>query len=127
MITKDGPGPLVRIDGKFTAKKYCEIFTTVAVANLQRATTASYAANLQFLKRGTAAPCILPLAISACLVSAPFASNVASAATSPDFVPSDVACQPHQLSDHALSIGATITLVTEPTGLPALIAGRPIG
>ncbi|KAH7956722.1 hypothetical protein HPB52_012203 [Rhipicephalus sanguineus] len=41
---------------------------------------------------------------------APFASNVASAATSPDFVLSDAACQPHQLSDHALSIGATITL-----------------
>ncbi|KAH6936919.1 hypothetical protein HPB50_024082 [Hyalomma asiaticum] len=30
MITKDGLGPLVRIDGKFTANKYCEILTTVA-------------------------------------------------------------------------------------------------
>ncbi|KAH7963495.1 hypothetical protein HPB52_021262 [Rhipicephalus sanguineus] len=36
MITKDGLGPLVRIDGKFTANKYCEILTTVAHRELAK-------------------------------------------------------------------------------------------
>ncbi|KAH6925273.1 hypothetical protein HPB50_003176 [Hyalomma asiaticum] len=35
-ITKDGLGPLVRIDGKFTANKYCEILTTVAHRELAK-------------------------------------------------------------------------------------------
>ncbi|KAL3244266.1 hypothetical protein MRX96_018890 [Rhipicephalus microplus] len=36
MITKDGLGPLVRIDGKFTANKYCEILTPVAHCELAK-------------------------------------------------------------------------------------------
>ncbi|KAH6920626.1 hypothetical protein HPB50_028386 [Hyalomma asiaticum] len=36
MITKDGLGPLVRIDGKFTANKYSKILTTVAHRELAK-------------------------------------------------------------------------------------------
>ncbi|KAH8042316.1 hypothetical protein HPB51_021400 [Rhipicephalus microplus] len=71
-----------------------------------------------------ATPFILPLAITACLVSSPSVSNLAVVATSPNFCP-----QRHHMSapsDHALYIAATVTMSTELTGLLALIAGRPI-
>ncbi|KAH7932153.1 hypothetical protein HPB51_029495 [Rhipicephalus microplus] len=78
------------------------------------------------LNRETAVPFILPPAIAAYRVSAPSASKVTSMPTSPDYALSAVACKPHQGTDHALSIGATITMVAKPTGLLPLIAGRPI-